>query len=112
MLVITARGAHAELIDRHRSSATYFKVSNFTLGRANTTMSAAASKLLLQSPNTEFNPLPDSEQEDESQLERELLDKLSTISPPTSSGPVIAIDLDDVLSQTNKAVALCKQCLW
>ncbi|KZP32280.1 hypothetical protein FIBSPDRAFT_1036915 [Athelia psychrophila] len=33
------------------------------------------------------------------------LAKLSHISPPTSSGPVIAIDLDDVLSETNQEVA-------
>jgi hypothetical protein len=36
------------------------------------------------------------------------LAKLTTISPPTSSGPVIAIDLDDVLSQTNEAISECK----
>jgi hypothetical protein len=33
--------------------------------------------------------------------------KLSTISP-TFSGPIIAVDLDDVLSQTNEAVSDCK----
>ncbi|KAJ3835417.1 hypothetical protein F5878DRAFT_628007 [Lentinula raphanica] len=33
------------------------------------------------------------------------LDVLASLSPPTSSGPVIAVDLDDVLSQTNAAVA-------
>ncbi|THU91637.1 hypothetical protein K435DRAFT_227123 [Dendrothele bispora CBS 962.96] len=33
------------------------------------------------------------------------LDVLSSASPPTSSGPVIAVDLDDVLSQTNAKVA-------
>ncbi|KAF5375195.1 hypothetical protein D9758_000028 [Tetrapyrgos nigripes] len=33
------------------------------------------------------------------------LDVLSSTSPPTSSGPVIAVDLDDVLSQTNAKVA-------
>jgi hypothetical protein len=37
------------------------------------------------------------------------LAKLSAISPPTSSGPVIAVDLDDVLSQTNEVVSECKQ---
>lgn len=36
------------------------------------------------------------------------LAKLTTISPPTSSGPVIAVDLDDVLSQTNHVVSECK----
>ncbi|KII93688.1 hypothetical protein PLICRDRAFT_35907 [Plicaturopsis crispa FD-325 SS-3] len=39
------------------------------------------------------------------QDERELLERLSGISPPTSSGPVIAVDLDDVLSQTNFTVS-------
>ncbi|KAF8898466.1 hypothetical protein BD779DRAFT_1484082 [Infundibulicybe gibba] len=33
------------------------------------------------------------------------LDKLATMSPPSTTGPVIAIDLDDVLSQTNEEVA-------
>ncbi|KAF7975761.1 hypothetical protein HWV62_44405 [Athelia sp. TMB] len=33
------------------------------------------------------------------------LAKLSAISPPTSSGPVIAVDLDDVLCQTNQALS-------
>lgn len=37
------------------------------------------------------------------------LDILTSISPPGASGPVIAVDLDDVLSQTNFAVA---QCTW
>jgi hypothetical protein len=36
------------------------------------------------------------------------LAKLTTISPPTSSGPVIAIDLDDVLSETNAAISECE----
>lgn len=31
-----------------------------------------------------------------------------TISPPTFSGPVIAVDLDDVLSDTNQVIAECK----
>ena len=30
------------------------------------------------------------------------LDVLASISPPGASGPVIAVDLDDVLCQTNK----------
>jgi hypothetical protein len=34
------------------------------------------------------------------------LEKLAHTSPP-SSGPVIALDLDDVLSLTNPAVAAC-----
>ncbi|EGN92424.1 hypothetical protein SERLA73DRAFT_99345 [Serpula lacrymans var. lacrymans S7.3] len=34
------------------------------------------------------------------------LAKLATLSPPTSAGAVIAVDLDDVLSQTNPQIAL------
>lgn len=37
------------------------------------------------------------------------LAKLATISPPASSGPVIAIDLDDVLCETNVTIAECEQ---
>lgn len=37
------------------------------------------------------------------------LAKLATISPPTSSGPVIAVDLDDVLSQTNEVISECER---
>ncbi|KAF4572587.1 hypothetical protein EYR36_007095 [Pleurotus pulmonarius] len=46
-------------------------------------------------------------QDDEpiSPAEAASLAKLSTISPPGSSGPVIAVDLDDVLSQTNLVLA-------
>jgi hypothetical protein len=37
------------------------------------------------------------------------LAKLAALSPPTASlHPVIAVDLDDVLSQTNRAVAQCQ----
>ena len=39
------------------------------------------------------------------------LAKLASISPPTSSGPLIAVDLDDVLSDTNQVIAECKDCL-
>lgn len=39
--------------------------------------------------------------------EQESLNKLRALDPP-GSGPVIAIDLDDVLSQTNHAIANCK----
>lgn len=40
------------------------------------------------------------------------LAKLAALSPPTASlDPVIAVDLDDVLSQTNRMVAEC-QCSW
>ncbi len=50
-------------------------------------------------------------QDDEpiSPAEAASLAKLSTISPPGSSGPVIAVDLDDVLSQTNLVLAECKK---
>jgi hypothetical protein len=37
------------------------------------------------------------------------LSALRQIDPPGSGGPVIAVDLDDVLSLTNQAVADCKQ---
>jgi hypothetical protein len=37
------------------------------------------------------------------------LAKLAALSPPTDSlDPVIAVDLDDVLSQTNRMVAQCQ----
>lgn len=41
--------------------------------------------------------------EEEAQLE-----KLLKIDPPEMGGPVIALDLDDVLSQTNRIVAECE----
>lgn len=40
--------------------------------------------------------------------EREAIDKLLPV-PSTLVGPLIAIDLDDVLSQTNQAVADCEE---
>ncbi|KAG5648251.1 hypothetical protein DXG03_006209 [Asterophora parasitica] len=64
-------------------------------------MSAAASQLRLSSPTPEEPVLTDEVE----QAENEALEKLLTVSPPTSTGPVIAIDLDDVLSQTNQIVA-------
>jgi hypothetical protein len=69
-------------------------------------MSAAGSRLRLEppAPESEFEGAP----ENEEVAEREALEKLTTISPPSSSGPVIAIDLDDVLSQTNQVVADCE----
>lgn len=73
-------------------------------------MSAAGSRLRLESPTpelSEFEGVP----EDDEVAEREALERLTSISPPSSSGPVIAIDLDDVLSQTNQAVADCKYVL-
>ncbi|KAG6919590.1 hypothetical protein DXG01_004254 [Tephrocybe rancida] len=62
-------------------------------------MSAAGSRLHLESPSAEqadpFNELPEEQQ----QAEKAALAKFASIS---SNGPVIAIDLDDVLSQTNQ----------
>lgn len=40
-------------------------------------------------------------------FERQVLEQLTDISP-SSPVPVIAVDLDDVLSQTNHVVAECK----
>lgn len=71
-------------------------------------MSAAASRLELESPSAEHpNPFEESSVIT-SDSDTELLAKLSTITTP-SSGPVIAVDLDDVLSQTNLTVSQCKQ---
>ncbi|KAF6766513.1 hypothetical protein DFP72DRAFT_22189 [Ephemerocybe angulata] len=66
-------------------------------------MSAAASIHELEETTT----LKPETVEDESGTvsEREALDKLTTLSPAATSGPLIAIDLDDVLCQTNVAVA-------
>lgn len=67
-------------------------------------MSAAASRLELETPS---NSESESDIRVDTNEEAELLDKLSSITTPSSSGPVIAIDLDDVLSQTNQNVAQC-----
>jgi len=48
------------------------------------------------------------EEETISEAKRASLRRLSSTSPPSSSGPVIAVDLDDVLSQTNAEIAKCK----
>ena len=40
------------------------------------------------------------------QDEHEVSDKFTV--PPGSSNPIIAVDLDDVLCETNKAVSKCK----
>ena len=66
-------------------------------------MSAAGSRHQLESPTGEhadFNEEP----------EKAALQKLLSSYPPSSrsSIPVIAVDLDDVLSQTNLAVAQCQ----
>ncbi|KAF8649756.1 hypothetical protein AX16_005523 [Volvariella volvacea WC 439] len=67
------------------------------------TMSYAASKLELESPRLSATT-PGGDEEIPEQ-EHVALKELLTISPPTQQGPVIAIDLDDVLSQTNHKVA-------
>lgn len=69
-------------------------------------MSAAGSRLRLESPTPELSEFKGPQEDDETP-EHEALERLTAISPP-SSGPIIAIDLDDVLSQTNQAVADCK----
>lgn len=45
------------------------------------------------------------------EAEREALEKLTELHPAAAAGPLIAIDLDDVLSQTNIAVAECTHTL-
>ncbi|TFL03985.1 hypothetical protein BDV98DRAFT_563365 [Pterulicium gracile] len=66
-------------------------------------MSIGGSASELESPTAESsNPLIADE---EFEAKSAAFAKLATISPPTSSGPVIAIDLDDVLSETNASVA-------
>ena len=76
-------------------------------------MSTAESRLELESPTRErFNPFEPVSHEVRSDggeaVVKNALEHLASISPPVSAGPVIAIDLDDVLSQTNREVALCK----
>ncbi|KAG6868559.1 hypothetical protein C0993_001255 [Termitomyces sp. T159_Od127] len=69
-------------------------------------MSAAGSRQRLVSPfedHADFDELP----EQLEQAEKAALEKLISLSPPPSR-PVIAIDLDDVLSQTNQMVADCE----
>ncbi|KAG5636857.1 hypothetical protein H0H81_006609 [Sphagnurus paluster] len=67
-------------------------------------MSAAASCLSLEHPSAEEADLVDLSQEAE-EFEKDALERLIAISPPTFAGPIIAVDLDDVLSQTNEIVA-------
>ncbi|KAF9015478.1 hypothetical protein BDQ17DRAFT_1341135 [Cyathus striatus] len=72
-----------------------------------TIMSVAASKLELESPSVEKeNPFEQSKILSANDLDSEhaALEKLTGVSPSISH-PVIAIDLDDVLSQTNATVA-------
>lgn len=70
-------------------------------------MSLAASKLELESPKDNSVALPETVEKHE----HEALQALTDISTPMRTSPVIAIDLDDVLSDTNKAVAECKSAI-
>lgn len=72
-------------------------------------MSFAASKLQLESPTAELaDPFASSSVLNrEAEVEADALEKLLGL-PSTAAEPVIAIDLDDVLSQTNQVVAECK----
>ncbi|KAG6866031.1 hypothetical protein C0991_009440 [Blastosporella zonata] len=65
-------------------------------------MSAAASQLQLETPSAEQAKSPGELSEELEQAEKAALTKLTSIP---SNAPVIAIDLDDVLSQTNQTVA-------
>lgn len=67
-------------------------------------MSAAASRLQSESLSAEQN---ESLTVDENENEGETLERL-TDTRAYPAGPVIAVDLDDVLSQTNQVVADCK----
>ena len=67
-------------------------------------MSLAASKLELESPKNDSIALPEAVEKREHEALQILTDTMRT-------GPVIAIDLDDVLSDTNKAVAECKSAI-
>ena len=64
-------------------------------------MSPAASRLELESPKNDSIALPEA-------VEKQAP---TDTSSPMRTGPVIAIDLDDVLSDTNKAVAECKSAI-
>ncbi|KAF9073877.1 hypothetical protein BDP27DRAFT_1390893 [Rhodocollybia butyracea] len=66
-------------------------------------MSAAASELELELESGEASANDLNEVSDPHLAQS--LDILASTSPPGSSKPVIAVDLDDVLSQTNAAVA-------
>lgn len=63
-------------------------------------MSAAASMHELE-PRTRLS------ETDTDAAESASLSKLRSMSPPFTGGPVIAVDLDDVLSQTNADISLC-----
>ena len=65
-------------------------------------MSAAATRHSLEIPDSTSTPTGNNiDLEEEKSLER-----LAQSSPP-GSGPIIAVDLDDVLSRTNQEVAEC-----
>jgi len=73
-------------------------------------MSVAASRLRLESPRAEQNEILAA---DEHEHERQALERFTSTTRTASAGPVIAVDLDDVLCQTNQAVAECKHLyLW
>lgn len=74
-------------------------------------MSAAASRLELETLHdreTSLSNVFESVDATNEKRERELLEELTEITPSDSSTPVIAIDMDDVLCETNKDVAKCK----
>ncbi|TFK76771.1 hypothetical protein BDN72DRAFT_754560 [Pluteus cervinus] len=68
-------------------------------------MSYAASKLELESPRHSEVEISEESNEAIPEDEKDAVEKLLATSPPTSAGPVVAVDLDDVLSETNHAVA-------
>jgi hypothetical protein len=70
-------------------------------------MSAPQSELEIENPSSE-RPAFVEDLEEPDKEEEVALNKLTNIHPPTSSGKVIAVDLDDVLGQTNLAVAQCQ----
>ncbi|KAL0576799.1 hypothetical protein V5O48_005169 [Marasmius crinis-equi] len=66
-------------------------------------MSAAESKTSIErSPTFKTQHMEEDDSNDSQAPTPDTLKTLSTISPPGNTGPVIAIDLDDVLSQTNR----------
>jgi hypothetical protein len=68
-------------------------------------MSAAASRLELGKPS-DNEPVAARSKKDPIENERAVLENLTGITPDLSIS-TIAVDLDDVLSQTNQAVADC-----
>ena len=67
-------------------------------------MSLVTSKLELGSPKNDSIGLSEA-------VEKHEREALQVLTLPIRTGPVIAIDLDDVLSDTNKAVAECKSAI-